>query len=108
MIASVELSMENKRNPVAIQTPERGPISFKSLKWESRGRKGFEYQTTVLYAHISYDRIDDFINGQTMEDGSTVVWKKGDTILGAKIKKGSSRFIYSTCLLRMCFWTTSL
>ena len=42
MIDSVGLSMENKRNPVVIQIPERGPISFKSLKWENKGKKGLD------------------------------------------------------------------
>jgi hypothetical protein len=88
MTIKIKRSIENKRNTNILQSFQQGPISFRSIKWENKGMKGFRYHTTLLQAHISYDRVEDFINGKTMEDSLSMVWKKRDTILGVKIKKG--------------------
>ncbi len=79
--------MGNKKKTVIIQTPPLGPISFEDIKWDGGERHGWGYATTVLCAYIPYDRIGDFIKGQTMQDGTQVDWIIFDTKVGEEKKR---------------------
>jgi hypothetical protein len=48
----VGLSLGNKQKTIAKQILGLGPISFQSLKWESKGYKGFKYHIIVIYMQI--------------------------------------------------------
>jgi len=52
-----------------VQTHPQGSISFDQIQWKNRELKGWRYETTAMFAHISFDRVDDFIEGQRCLDG---------------------------------------
>jgi hypothetical protein len=86
--------MRKPRGPPEIQNPLPGPFSFLDITWEETTRKGWGNATAIVHAFIPYNRVQDFINGQCCEDGSSVGWnvkkrKKGK----AKIKPYFSSFI---------------
>ena len=47
-------------------------------------RLGWGHHTVAIHAYIPYNRISDFKNGQTCEDGSLVDWNVKERIQGER------------------------
>ena len=75
-------TMGNKRKIITAQPLRPELISFQDITWDGGSRNGFGYTTTILRAYIPYDRVDDFIKGQTCEDGKAIQWNIDRTVYG--------------------------
>lgn len=82
LIMSTDLIMPNARATFEVQTHPPGSISFDQIKWKSKEQKGWGYGISVMSAYIPFDRVDDFIGGQTCPDGLPVDWNVAHRILG--------------------------
>ena len=50
-------------------------------------RQGWGHHTAAVHAYIPYDRVSDFKDGQTCEDGSLVDWNVKERIRGGQKKR---------------------
>ena len=64
--------MPKERKKIQVQSPAPNPITFEDLTWIPIMRQGWGHHIAAIYAYIPYDRISDFKDGQTYEDGSLV------------------------------------
>ena len=73
--------MGRKKKIPHIQYPSEGPIHYQDLIWTQGMRRGSKDSSicTVMTAYILWERINDFIEGQVMDDGSSVEWAKEDS-----------------------------
>ena len=67
-----------------MQSPAPGPITFEDLTWIPVVRQGWDHHTAAIHAYILYDRISDFKDGQTCEDGFLVDWNVKEHIQGER------------------------
>ena len=74
--------MGRRKEPPSVQYPSPGPIQYNSLVWTQGQRRGTKDSSicTIITAFILWERMSDFMDGQTMEDGSNVEWAIEDTI----------------------------
>ena len=78
--------MPTKPKPsITAQQPKLGPISFQDIQWTVKTRKGFGKTLTIMTAYLPFDRIEDFIVGQTCADGSTVEWIVAARVRGVQV-----------------------
>ena len=78
--------MPMKKKPsITAQQPKPGPISFQDIQWAPKTRKGFGKMLTILAAYLPFNRVQDFIAGQTCLDGSVVEWSVADRARGVQV-----------------------
>ena len=70
--------MPKSRDSLNVQCPPLGPFSFQDIPWSPTTRKGWGNASAIVHAFIPYDRVEDFIQGQTCEDGSSIGWNVKD------------------------------
>ena len=66
--------MPKERKKIQVQSPAHVLIIFEDLAWILVVRQGWDHHTIVVHAYIPYDRVSDFKDGQTCEDGFLVDW----------------------------------
>ena len=66
--------MPKERKKIQIQSPALGPITFEDLTWIPIVRQGWCHHTAAVHTYIPYDRVSNFKDCQTCEDGSLVDW----------------------------------
>ena len=64
--------MPKERKKIQVQSPAPSPITFEDLTWIPVVRQGWGHHTAAVHAYIPYDRVSDFKDGQTCEDGFLV------------------------------------
>ena len=64
--------MPKEQKKIQVQSPTLGPITFEDLTWILVMRQRWGHHIAAIHAYIPYDRISDFKDGQTCEDGSLV------------------------------------
>ena len=79
--------MLKEQKKFQVQSPAPGPITFEDLTWVPIVRQGWGHHTIAVHAYIPYDKVSDFKNGQTCEDGSLVDWNVKERIRGGKKKR---------------------
>ena len=72
--------MPKEQKKIQVQSPVPSPITFEDLTWIPIMQQGWGHHTTTVHAYIPYDRISDFKDGQTCEDGSLVDWNMKERI----------------------------
>jgi hypothetical protein len=82
--------MGRKKEVSHIQYPSEGPIHYQDLIWTQGMRRGSRDSSicTVMTAYILCEIINDFIEGQVMDDGSSVKSKK----LARRTRKSSNAY----------------
>jgi hypothetical protein len=70
--------MGRKKEIPHIQYPSEGPIYYQDLIWTQGMKQGSKDSSicTVMTAYILWERINDFMEGQVIDDGSSVEWAK--------------------------------
>ena len=80
--------MPRKPKPsITIQQPKLGPISFQDIQWVPKTRKKFGKILTIMASYIHFNKVEDFIVGQTCVDGSVVEWIVAARIRGVQVKR---------------------
>ena len=74
-----------KKSSIIAQQPKPGPISIQDVQWVPKTRKGFGKMITVMAAYLPFNRVEDFIVGQTGPDGSDVEWIVADRARGVQV-----------------------
>ena len=69
------------------QQPKPGPISFQDIQWAPKTRKGFGKMLTIMATYIPFSKVQDFIDGQTCADGSSVEWIVDARIRGVQVER---------------------
>ena len=79
--------MPKERKKIQMQTPAPGPITFEDFIWILVVRQGWSHHTAVVHVYISYNRVSNFNDGQTCEDGFLVDWNVKERIRGGEKKR---------------------
>ena len=74
-----------KKPPITAQQPKPGPISFQDIQWVPKTRKGFGKMITIMAAYLPFNRVEDFMVGQTCPDGSVGEWIVADRARGVQV-----------------------
>jgi hypothetical protein len=77
--------MGRQKNMPFVQDPHPSPIHYSDLIFTRGTRRGSTASTfvVVMTAYIFWERVNDFVEGQVMEDGTQVLWASEDTIQGS-------------------------
>ena len=70
-----------------MQSLALSPITFEDLTWILVVRQGWGHPTAAVHTYIPYDRVSNFKDGQTCEDGSLVEWNVKECIRGGEKKR---------------------
>ena len=73
--------MGRKNEVLHLQYPSEGPIHYQDLIWSQGMKRGSKDSSvcTVMTAYILWERINDKVEGQVMDDDSLVEWAKEDS-----------------------------
>jgi len=75
------IAMGKRKEAPHIQYPSQGPIHYQDLVWTQEMGRGMKDSSicTVMMAYILWEIINDFIEGQVMDDCSSVEWAREDS-----------------------------